>query len=958
MSSHIGAILLTIILFIPVLSIGQNKDSINTNNEARRLYNEAGKLYVNQNFSLAYDTINLSIALRKSLYGDISPEVGRSYNLLGIICRNLGKPKEAIENFKKAEACFILNEDEEIDRLAVIYNNMGTLYLGSLDYTNALKYYQQALNYFKKAPGDQSENIDDVNFNIAAIYYSTEDYDNAIKLIKDIVNSVNKSTQQSYYDLLANIYLIKKDYSKSRFYREKAIQISIQSNGEYSVEVSNYYLNYSALLISENEFEEAENVLDHALQIIEKLRLKYGPDISTYYLYRGDLFLNKLIQAEDAGNFNRQKRNNILSAIEQYKKGLEALKFPPDYLADKTLTTDNIPFPTECIQLLNKIGDSNAELWHLSDIDQQSVTPPLLIAINTYQLVSDIIQNTRKRITDDAGKIQLTSLEYSMFLSLIRAAHQAYAISNDKTYLELAFQNAERTKGSSVFDKLSDQLAKENSLIPDSLLQLETHYNDTISSLSNAILEESNKAEQDNSLIDDYNSKIFSTRKRREELYSYMEKKYSDYYELKYSNSMISAEEIQQKLLKDQVLIEYVLHERDTLSETDTITELYVFIISSDKIDFIKQNVSPNFISDIEGVFDFISNTDFLFTKNADSKSYCLSAHNLYNDLVKPYLNIIKNKNLTIVPDGKLSYIPFDALLSSLPDTSKMIQFNQLSYLVRDFCINYSISSNLLFKNKHSDHKTGIKTLAFAPEYKNEIIKVGDRSLKLSPLPGVKTEVEQISNILDTKLFEGIEATEANFRSNAGEYDILHLAMHAFINDSVPALSSLVFSQQANTTNNFKELLNTTDIYTLKLNAELTVLSACNTGKGKLLKGEGIMSLARGFLYAGCPSIIMSFWEVEDNSGTKIMSGFYKNLKKGKNKDESLRLAKLEYLESSSSRLAHPHYWLGFVSIGDNSAFFISYDFYFFVLLILALVGIGIDQLIRIKKARNKRALQ
>lgn len=117
------------------------------------------------------------------------------------------------------------------------------------------------------------------------------------------------------------------------------------------------------------------------------------------------------------------------------------------------------------------------------------------------------------------------------------------------------------------------------------------------------------------------------------------------------------------------------------------------------------------------------------------------------------------------------------------------------------------------------------------------------------------------------------------------------------------------------------------------------------------------MSLARGFFYAGCPSIIMSLWEVEDQSGTQIMTSFYKNLKKGKDKDESLRLAKLEYLESVSSRRAHPHYWLGFVSIGDNSALYLSYDYYFFILLILALSGIGIDQAIRIKKARKKRAL-
>jgi len=133
-------------------------------------------------------------------------------------------------------------------------------------------------------------------------------------------------------------------------------------------------------------------------------------------------------------------------------------------------------------------------------------------------------------------------------------------------------------------------------------------------------------------------------------------------------------------------------------------------------------------------------------------------------------------------------------------------------------------------------------------------------------------------------------------------------------------------------------------------------LSACNTGTGQLKKGEGIMSLARGFLYAGCPTIIMSLWEVEDESGTEIMTSFYRNLKKGKSKDESLRLAKLDYLESVNSRRAHPHYWLGFVIIGDNKPLFNSYDFYFFIVLILTILGIGIDQVMRIKKARKKRA--
>jgi CHAT domain-containing protein len=356
-------------------------------------------------------------------------------------------------------------------------------------------------------------------------------------------------------------------------------------------------------------------------------------------------------------------------------------------------------------------------------------------------------------------------------------------------------------------------------------------------------------------------------------------------------------------------------------------------------------------------MFNFISSTEYLFTKNEESKEFCISSNYLYKRLILPFSDIIEGKNITIVPDGKLSYIPFDALLENLPDTSKTIEFNQLNYLIRNYSINYSNSANLLFKQISNGRNNKIRTIAFAPEYREgESIEISQKKYRLVSLPGVLKEVDRIAKIVDTDVFIGDEATEENFRKNVEKYDIIHLAMHAFINDSLPAFSSFAFTQVKTDDLMKNGLLNTADIYNLKLNAKLTVLSACNTGAGQLKKGEGIMSLARGFVYAGCPSIIMSLWEVEDESGTQIMTSFYKNLKKGKSKDESLRSAKLKYLESVNSRRAHPHYWLGFLSIGDNSPLYISYDFYFFILIILALSGVGIDQAIRIKKARKKRA--
>ena len=107
----------------------------------------------------------------------------------------------------------------------------------------------------------------------------------------------------------------------------------------------------------------------------------------------------------------------------------------------------------------------------------------------------------------------------------------------------------------------------------------------------------------------------------------------------------------------------------------------------------------------------------------------------------------------------------------------------------------------------------------------------------------------------------------------------------------------------------------------MKLNADLAVLSACNTGIGDVMRGEGIMSLARGFMYAGCPSIVMSLWSVNDEASSSIMEGFYRNLAEGVDKDEALRQAKIAYLDKTGRRDAHPYFWAAHVLIGDTESF-------------------------------------
>ena len=944
---------LILIILYPLISNGQNQEIISDSLAAIELNRNARFFYENGQYTQALDIFNELLILRKKKYGDYNYNLGVIYLRIGAAYRNLGQLDFALQNYNLAEINYKLAENYPFEQIANLYINIGTVYRSKLDYNQALRYFEQALAISQNELNSPPEEIAGINYNIAEIYYLLQNDDKALEIINNNLEFAYAEDQILFYELLAFIYQIKGEITKSKSSYQKAIDLTVYLNGKEHINVGISYLNYSVFLITNNQFTEAAKTLKKAYSIINLTKPVNEIVLCDYYRTEGYLATNKPIAAGDIELFKKEKKQNLIRANEWFRKGLAALKFPENYSAESVTETKGLLSLMDCINLLKLIADNYNEIAKLEQTNENLVfTESMAKAIQTYQVVSSLIQRARKEISDDESKIQLTSLEYSTFYQIIHISYTAYTITKDFKYIELAFQNAERLKGSSVFDKISDQLALDNSLVPDSLIQLEKKLNNTIAIFSEKLYKENSNSVPDSSLIKEYNNEIFEATRKREELNRYLENEFSDFYDLKYSNSMLSAKEIQQKLKDDQIIIEYVIN------ETDTLTELYSFIISKNNMEFNKQKLNSAFHQSVETMFYFMSNTEYMFTKNEDSRQFCLASNQLYKDLILPFKNQIQHKKITIIPDGKLSYIPFDALLVNLPDTAKTIEFNQLSYLIRDYCINYSYSANLLFKQKSPGKNNFIKAIAFAPEYKDgEIIEVANRHLSLIPLPGVQREVEEIAKIINTKIFRGEDATEYNFRNNAEKYDILHLAMHAFINDSLPAFSSLAFTQTESEDPTKNGLLNTMDIYNFKLNAKLTVLSACNTGSGQLRKGEGIMSLARGFFYAGCPSMIMSLWEVEDQSGTQIMTSFYKNLKKGKDKDESLRLAKLEYLESVSSRRAHPHYWLGFVSIGDNSALYLSYDYYFFILLILALSGIGVDQAIRIKKARKKRAL-
>ena len=216
--------------------------------------------------------------------------------------------------------------------------------------------------------------------------------------------------------------------------------------------------------------------------------------------------------------------------------------------------------------------------------------------------------------------------------------------------------------------------------------------------------------------------------------------------------------------------------------------------------------------------------------------------------------------------------------------------------------------------------KTRGDFIAFAPLFEEKKAVVENEEIAalrsgLAPLKYNIPESEAIQQLLGGKVFAGVSATEATFVDQAAGYKIIHLATHGKANDKMGDYAYLAFAEIPDSIEN--EKLYNRDLYNLRLNADMVTLSACETGIGELQRGEGIISLARGFSYAGTKSLITSLWSVDDASTKELMEGFYRYIKAGKAKDEALHLAKLDYLDNHRTINAHPFYWASFIAMGD-----------------------------------------
>ena len=306
-------------------------------------------------------------------------------------------------------------------------------------------------------------------------------------------------------------------------------------------------------------------------------------------------------------------------------------------------------------------------------------------------------------------------------------------------------------------------------------------------------------------------------------------------------------------------------------------------------------------------------------------------------------------RSLILSPDGILNFLAFDAFLVQAAPENWL--FTHLAYLNNSYALSYTHSATHWLEQQKGELSNPPNSwLGIAPNFEEEQLKNDIQPIAYNrilsrdgsvQLPYAQKEIAQISKITGGRGLLKNQALESGFRQQAPNYQVLHLATHGLIEDLRPMYSRLVFAPEQDSTND--GFLHAYEIYNMQLPADLVVLSACNTGIGKMEKGEGIMSLSRAFFYAGVKSILMSLWSVSDESTAELMLEFYQELEKGEGKDRALRQAKMNYLQNQTVAIkAHPYFWAGFVLKGNADPIPSSSSFPFIRLLIILLTIGGI----------------
>lgn len=848
--------------------------------ESKRLFEEAhakrdliyiladlSTLYL---YSSDYKTSRLyseqSLALADQMKGSTEPGgawpdeygIGAALSNLGNISRHDGEHDKAINYFQESIAAYhAIDNGSSRFRVEILDNlaDIGRTYLARGDSLRALNYLNQAMALAKGSDREAA-----ISNSIGILYTNQRDYAKAVEFFqRGLIIAIQRNDRFKQAEILLNVGVA---------YQFQQNNQSALNSFEQSLEVAKA-INYSELMVPIEEGRGA----------VLKAQGKY----------------KEALDAFDRALESAQGKNDKTRIAELLWRKSEV------QLANGDMSA-SIQNAREAIKIAEQLSLRNVRYLALTNLGQAyRAAGQNDLAMQTFKQATSQIEEMRNQVAGLENEREL------FFEDKVEPYHQMIGMlltANKDDTNQQALLTAESAKARVLLDVFSTGRIDLARVMSDREKEEETRLNRRIVDLNNEIAQENRKQISDPARLKTLNEALGPARIEYE---TFQDSLYAAHSELRTSRAHTRPATFADinGLVTDSTtaFLEYVV--------TDSETYLLVLTKSQDSKSPILR-AYPIAISENEIAKRTRDFRDMITTQSA----FADDARRLYDLLLKPAEGQLKGKtSICILPDGVLWNLPFQALE---PRTGR--------YLLEDYSISYAPSLSVLreMSVQKKAERTSTSLLAFGnPSLPSEIaanIKTTYRGENLGPLPDAEVEVTALGNIWgasSSRVLIGPSASKNMFRSEASKYKVIHLATHGILDDASPMYSRLVMARVNNDPND-DGLLEAREIMQLNLHADLVVLSACDTARGRFGAGEGMIGMSWAFFVAGVPTMVASQWRVDSASTANLMIIFHKRLREdaAATKAAALQQASLNLMKDP--RYRHPYFWAGFVLMGKN----------------------------------------
>ena len=556
--------------------------------------------------------------------------------------------------------------------------------------------------------------------------------------------------------------------------------------------------------------------------------------------------------------------------------------------------------------------------------------------LQLLELAAQLLLPERESRDTMAWKISVTSYQqlmaaYNQFLnfSVFEGAHFAeggstiqaikdgflpafrlYELTGNEAYMQAALDFSEQSRTGSIRLELQHYEANKFAHVPDSIIAREEALRIACATYEKLSLNAQSMAAPA-ARTAQWTDSLVAKRTAYTAFINEVAGRYPAYYQLKLANKTISLEALKKLAASGHTtVVAYVVSGG----------QLYAFICNADHCDL-------QYLPIAKERLEALTHSYREAMARADAAAYADAAWQLYAAVVAPLSPHLQQASVCVIPDEALSYISFESLLTA--PVPGALAFRSLPYAIRQHDWHYAYSATVLAQQSalysHRRDSLPRELVAMAPGFDRDVkaAAVPQDSLFLHLLrqPWALALAGQLAKGRDAAAFTGKAATEESFDEQAKDASVMYIGTHAFPDDNDPMQSELVFSKSIGV-GAADGYLHAYEIYRSPVQMRLLVLGGCETGIGRLRSGEGIVSLASGFAYAGCPSIVMSLWSIDDQQTAAILTSFFRNAERQQPVSGALSGAKRQYLQRAGEddALYNPLYWSGLVSIGLNEA--------------------------------------